>query len=137
MIFLRFLAFFAGALMLVAPPIVLSDVHTRGMPGWFVLAGLAGLAVMAGSFFYVALAARYMRRSAPLRTLGGALLAAPAAAGLAVFWTRTQPQLLWCAALLLSVTALLFICFVFPATSNRRQRPMRGRDRPDTAFQLH
>ena len=134
MIFLRLLSFLIGIGIPMALPLVLSDVGTRGMPGWPVLGGLFGMSLISGSFLYIALLAPRMRRSIILRILGGLLLMLPMAASLAVLWTRTQEDMLLAGGLLLAVSVLMFLAFVFPAIPDRRQRPMRERDRQEHAL---
>jgi hypothetical protein len=134
MIFLRLLSFLIAIVIPVVPPLVLSDVGTRGMPGWPVLGGLFGLSLISGSFLYIALLAPRMRRSIALRALGGLLLMLPAAVGVVVLWKRSEAEMLWSGGLLLAASVLMFISFVFPATPDRRQRPMRKRDRQEPAL---
>jgi hypothetical protein len=134
MIFLRFVSFLIGIGIPMALPILLSDAGTRGMPGRPVLVGLLGICLVSGSFLYIALLAPRMRRSLVLRILGGVLLMLPAAASLAVLWTRTQETMLWGGGMLLLASVLMFISFIFPATPDRRQRPMRARDRQEPAL---
>jgi hypothetical protein len=134
MIFLRLLSFLIGITIPMVPALVLSDVSTRGMPGWSVLSGLFGVSLISGSFLYIALLASRMRRSIALRALGGILLMLPAAASLALLWTRHEEEMLWCGGLLLAASVLMFISFVFPAIPDRRQRPMRKPDRQEPAL---
>jgi hypothetical protein len=134
MIVLRLLSFLIGIGIPMALPLVLSDVSTRGMPGWPVLGGLFGMSLISGSFLYIALLAPRMRRSIVLRILGGALLLLPMAASLAVLWTRTQEEMLWASGLLLAASVLMFISFIFPAIPDGRQRPMRERERQEPAL---
>ncbi|WP_322404003.1 hypothetical protein [Massilia luteola] len=134
MIFLRLLSFLIAIVIPVVPPLVLSDVSTRGMPGWPVLGGLFGLSLISGTFLYIALLAPRMRRSIALRALGGLLLMLPAAVGGVVLWTRSEEEMLWSGGLLLAASVLMFISFVFPAIPDRRQRPMRKRDRQEPAL---
>ncbi|KQV35416.1 hypothetical protein [Massilia sp. Root335] len=134
MIFLRLLSFLIAIVIPVVPALVLSDDSTRGMPGWPVLGGLFGLSLISGSFLYIALLAPRMRRSIALRALGGLLLMLPAAVGGGVLWQRSEAEMLWCGGLLLAASVLMFISFVFPATPDRRQRPMRKRDRQEPAL---
>jgi hypothetical protein len=134
MIFLRFLSFLVSIGIPMALPLVLSDVGTRGMPGWPVLGGLFGLCLVSGSFLYIALLAPRMRRSRAVRFLGGLLLMLPAATSLAVLWTRSEEEMLWCGGLLFAVTVLMFISFVFPGIPDGRQRPMRKRERQEPAL---
>jgi MFS family permease len=136
MIFLRLLAFAAAALVLIVPPLVAANADHSAMSGWVALGGLAGLALVALSFFYIAALGDRMRRSGNTRTLGGLLLLIPAAAGIATLATRTDASMLWGSALLLSFTVMLFVSFVFPATPDRRQRPMRQRERLEPALIL-
>jgi len=96
-----------------------------------VLGGLFGMCLISGSFLYIALLAARMRRSIALRILGGLLLMVPAAVGLAMLWTRNEVAMLVAGGALLVTTILMFISFVFPAAADRRQRPMRKRDRQE------
>lgn len=134
MIFLRLLSFLIGIVIPMALPLVLSDVGTRGMPGWPVLGGLFGMSLVSGSFLYLALLGSRMRRSIILRILGGLLLLLPMAASVAVLLTRTQEEMLWAGGGLLAASVLMFISFVFPGIPDGRQRPMRKRDRQEPAL---
>jgi hypothetical protein len=134
MTFLRLLSFLIGITVPLAPALVLSDVGTRGMPGWSVLGGLFGMSLISGSFLYIAFLAGRMRRSVVLRALGGVLLVLPMAASFALMWTRPQEEMLWCGGLLFAVSVLMFISFVFPAIPDRRQRPMRKPDSQEAAL---
>jgi hypothetical protein len=134
MIFLRLLSFFIAIAIPMVPPLVLSDVSTAGMPGWPVLYTLFGICLLSGSFLYIALLAPRMRRSIPLRILGGVLLAIPAVASVAVLLTRKDVAILSCGGALLAFTILMFISFIFPATPARRHRPRRARARQEPAL---
>jgi hypothetical protein len=136
MIFLRLLALLAGGLVLILPPMVMEENARAGMPGWIAVGGLAGLALVALSFLYVAALGDRMRRSSHARAAGGLLLLIPAAAGITTLATRTDTELLWGSGILVSFTVLLFISFVFPALPDRRQRPMRRRERTEPALVL-
>jgi hypothetical protein len=136
MIFLRLLALLAGSLVLILPPIVVAGNAHPGMPGWIAVGGLAGLALVALSFLYIAALGDRMRRSVYVRALGGLLLLIPAAAAVTMLATRTDAALLWASGTLLSFTVLMFISFVFPVTPDRRQRPMRQRERLEPALAL-
>jgi len=131
MIVLRLIALLAAGLVLIVPPLVAAETSHAGMSGWVALGGLTGLALVALSFFYIAALGNRMRRSGFVRTLGGLLLLIPAAAGVATLATRTDAPLLWGSGLLLSFTVVLFVSFVYPATPERRQRPMRQRERSE------
>ncbi|MCS0582521.1 hypothetical protein NX784_13050 [Massilia pinisoli] len=134
MIFLRLLSFFIAIAIPMVPPLVLSDVSTPGMDGLPVLVSVLGICLLSGSFLYIALLAPRMRRSIPLRILGGVLLMLPAALSLVALWSSSEEEMLWCGGLLLAVTVLMFISFIFPATPDRRQRPMRERERQEPAL---
>lgn len=134
MIFLRLLSFLIAIIIPMVPPLVLADASIRGMPGLPVLGGLVGLCLMSGSFLYIALLASRMRRSIALRILGGLLLIVPAAVGLAMLLTGDEAAMLWSGGALLVTTILMFISFVFPASPDHRQRPMRKRDRQEPAL---
>jgi hypothetical protein len=131
MIFLRLLALFAGALVLILPPIAVAEANRTGMPAWIAVGSLAGLSLAALSFLYVAALANRMRRSAQVRMLGGLLLMIPIVGGITMLATRTDEALLWGSALLVSFSVMLFITFVYPAGPYRRQRPMRRRERSE------
>jgi hypothetical protein len=83
------------------------------------------------SFLYIAALGDRMRRPGNVRTVGALLLLVPAAAGIAMLATRNDPALLWGAGILLSFTVLLYLSFVFQGTQDRRQRPMRLRERSE------
>lgn len=134
MIFLRLLSFFIAIAIPMVPPLFLTDVSTTGMDGWPVVVSLVGICLLSGSFLYIALLAPRMRRSIPLRILGGVLLMLPAALSLVMLWSSSEEEMLWCGGLLLAVTVLMFITFIFPATPDRRQRPMRERERQEPAL---
>jgi hypothetical protein len=131
MILLRLLALLAGGLVLILPPLVLAESHKAGVPGWIAVGGLAGLALVSLSFFYVGALGDRMRRSGYARALGGMLLLIPAVASVVLLATRTAPALLWGSGMLLSFTIIMFVSFVYPATPDRRQRPMRRRERSE------
>lgn len=138
MIFLRFLSFLAGAAILLAPPLMLADVHTRNMSGWAVLRMLIVLAVVAGVFFYIAIVGPRMHRSRRRRTLGGALLVIPLVFGLVTLATRKEAQVLWASGTLMGLAIVLLIGFVFPAFMNGDKRRLRERERLEPASQpLH
>jgi hypothetical protein len=131
MIVLRLLALLAGGLVLIMPPMVLGQSSQAGMPAWIAVGGLAGLALVAISFFYIAVLGDRMRRSGQLRTLGGLLLMIPAVSGATMLVTRNDAPMLWGSGALLSFTVMMFVSFVYPATPERRQRPMRRRERAE------
>ena len=131
MMFLRLLALLAGSLVLILPPLVLAQSEQAGLPAWVAVGSLAGLALVALSFVYIAAVGDRMRRSGQLRTLGGLLLLIPAAAGATMLATRSDASLLWGSGALLAFTVMMFVSFVYPATPERRQRPMRRRERTE------
>lgn len=128
MIFLRFLAFLTGAMILMVPPLAMSDMSTGDLAGWWVARALFGLSVVAGSYFFIGFFGPRMRRSWLLRIVGGILLSIPAGGGLMLLVTRSEATILYASGLLMGSAILLFITFVFPATADRRQRPMRARE---------
>jgi hypothetical protein len=136
MIALRMLSLLAGAAVLVVPPMLLGAPYEGELPPWVAVMGLVGLTVMAGSFFYVGVLGDRMRRPGHIRTLGGLLLMIPAVAAVTMLGTRNDPALLWCSGALLAFTVLLFISFVYPAAMDRRQRPMRLRERHEPVLSV-
>ena len=131
MIVLRLIALVAGGLVLILPPLLAEGSRRPDVPAWIAIGGLAGLALIAVSFLYVAAFGDRMRRSSQTRMLGGLLLMIPAAASITMLATRTDIPLLWGSGALLSFTVLLFLSFVYPAAPDRRQRPMRQRERSE------
>jgi hypothetical protein len=131
MIVLRLLALVGGSLVLIVPPLVAAGTRRPDVPGWIAIGGLTGMALMAFSFLYVAAFGDRMRRSSQTRTLGGLLLMIPAVASITMLATRNDIPVLWASGALLSFTVLLFISFVYPAAPDRRQRPMRQRERAE------
>jgi hypothetical protein len=131
MIFLRMLALLAGSLVLILPPLVMAQTSQPELPPLLAFGGLAGLGLVAMSFLYIAALGDRMRRPGNVRTVGALLLLVPAAAGIAMLATRNDPALLWGAGILLSFTVLLYLSFVFQGTQDRRQRPMRLRERSE------
>jgi hypothetical protein len=129
MIFLRLLALLAGSLVLIVPPLLMAGNSRPDMPIWLAVGGLAGMAMIALSFFFIAARGDRMRRSSQTRTLGGLLLLVPAVTGIVTLLTRKDAGMLWGSGALLSFTVLLYLAFDFPAAPNRRQRPMRRRER--------
>ena len=127
MIALRLLALLAGAVVLVAPAVVLADA-SAGMPGTTVAAALLGVALVSASFIYIAMAGDRMRRNPRARMLGALLLAVPIAGSLMLMASHKEPTLLWASGSLLVFSLVLFLGFVFPAVEHR-QRPMRRRER--------
>jgi hypothetical protein len=127
MIALRLLSLLAGAVVLILPSVLLANA-SAGMPGTTVAAALLGVALVSASFIYVALAGDRMRRSAGARMLGALLLAVPIVGSLVLMASRKDPMLLWGSGALLAFSLVLFLSFVFPA-AERRQRPMRQRER--------
>ena len=129
MIVMRLIALLAAGMVLILPPLVAADAAHAGVPGWVAVGGLAGLALVALSFFYIAVLGDRMRRSGHVRTLGGLLLMIPAAVGITMLATCTEAPLLWGSAAVLAFTLTMFVSFVYPATQEPRQRPMRRRER--------
>lgn len=130
MILLRLLSIVAGGLILVTPPLFLfvGKAGPEYFDGKTVLGTLAGLALVAFTFLFIGFAGDRMRKSAPLRTLGGLLLAVPFVGSVAVLLRSTDVRLLWLSGVLLCVTVVLFVAFVFPATNSRKHRPLRRRE---------
>jgi hypothetical protein len=124
MILLRFLSILAGGLVLVAPALFMS----AGTDGRTVFGAFAGLALVAGTFFFVGLAGSKIRKSARLRAAAAALLAVPFLGSVGILWRGAQLSTLFASALLCSFVAVLFITFVFPAQHARKHRPMRRRE---------
>lgn len=129
MIVLRLLALIGGCLVLIVPPMVAAGTQRPDMPGWLAVGGMVGMALMAFSFLYVAAFGNRIRRSSQTRTRGGLLLMIPAVASLTMLATRNDMAVIWASGILLSFTVLLFLSFVYPAAPDRRQRPMRRRER--------
>jgi hypothetical protein len=127
MILLRLMAFLAGGLVMVVPPMYLGSAGGV-FDGSTALKAMLGLAVVASSYFFIGFAGGRMRKSAPLRFVGALLLAVPCAAAGAVLWRGGDEPLLWLSALLFCCTAVLFVTFVLPVERPHKQRPMRRRE---------
>jgi len=107
---------------------------TRGLPGLSVLGGVLGTSLVCAAFLYVAVLAPRMRRALVLRILGGVLLLVPAVIGVVMMCSHGTPAVMLVGALLFAAAILMFSGFVFPAAPDRRQRPMRRRERQEPAL---
>jgi len=137
MIALRLLSLLAGGLVLIVPPILVFGDIGGNVSGGIAVGAAACLGLIALAFIYVAVNGRRMRRGGRARTIGGALLAIPALASLAMLAIRTDEGTLWASGVMLVFTMLLFFSFVYPATAGKRQRPMRERERQEHVAFLH
>ena len=135
MIALRMLSFLAGALVLVLPPVLLGNADAGGSPALMVAGCLLGLALMSACFIYTGLMGERMRHKGPERTLGSLLLAVPIASGLVLLASSKGEVQLWSSGVLLAVSLLLFLSFIYPGL-DRRRRPMRRRERSEPALVL-
>lgn len=130
MILFRFLSILAGALVLVVPPLFLFS----GAPAPELFDGrtvplmIAGLPLVASSFFFIGLARRPREKSAPLRMLDAAPLAVPFTASVAMLWRADQPGPLWLAGLLLCFSLVLLMMILFPAEDQGQLRSSRARE---------
>jgi hypothetical protein len=132
MFFLRLLAMLNGGIVLIAAPLYLRSQGTlRGEDMETVVAGCILLAAIAGSFFYIGLAGHRMRRSIPLRAIGGMLLSVPLVTGVAMVAETRYLQAVYLCVLMFCMAAILFVSFVYPGSQVRKHRPMRPRDSLD------
>jgi hypothetical protein len=131
MIFLRLIALLAAGLVLILPPLVAAEPPTRACRDGSPSAAWPAWRWSRSASSISPRSATACAAPAHVRTLGGLLLLIPAAAGIATLATRTDAALLWGSGLLLSFTVMLFVSFVYPATPERRQRPMRQRERSE------
>jgi peptidoglycan/LPS O-acetylase OafA/YrhL len=130
MILLRLLSILAGGLILVIPPMFMFA-HGTGQQFFDPLTvsiKLAEGALLASSFFFIGFAGDRMRKSGPLRALGALLLAVPFIGGIAMLVRADDEWMLWLAATLICLAAVLFVAFVFPAVGSEKHRPMRRRE---------
>lgn len=130
MIALRLLSLLASFLVLFLPTVLMADPSVADLSGRTVIAGLAGMGLVSASFVYIGVAGDRMRRNPLERVLGAVLLAVPIAGSLALLVSRKESGVLWGSGILLVFSLMLFLGFVFPA-GERRQRPMRRRERQD------
>lgn len=130
---LRLLSLLAAGLVLVLPPMFVFDGSDK-MAGMTVIAGLIGMAAIAVSFAYVALAGGRMRRGGQARMLGAGMLTLPALASLALLATKQDFAVLMGSGGFLVFTIVLFLSFVVPATAGDRQRMLRQRERQEAAL---
>jgi len=129
MFFLRLLAVLNGGIVLIAAPLYLRSQGTlRGEDTETVVLGCLLLALIAGSFFYIGLLGHRMRRSIPLRVVGGLLLAVPLITGVATVAETRYLQAVYLCVLMFCMAAILFVSFVYPGSQVRKHRPMRPRE---------
>jgi hypothetical protein len=137
MFFLRLLAILNGGIVLIAAPLYLRSQGTlRGEDMEIVVGGCILLAVIAASFFYIGLVGHRMRRSVPLRTVGGMLLAVPLISGVAMVAETTYLQAVYLCIIMFCMAAILFASFVYPGSQVRKHRPMRPRDSIEPYMEL-
>jgi len=137
MFFLRLLAIFNGGIVLIAAPLYLRSQGTlRGEETGTVIFGCILLATIAASFFYIGLLGHRMRRSMPLRAVGGLLLAVPLVTGVALVAETRYLQAVYLCVVMFCMAAVLFVSFVYPGSQVRKQRPMRPREARDPFMEL-
>jgi hypothetical protein len=137
MFFLRLLAVFIGGFVLVAAPLYLRSQGTlRGEETENVIFGCMVLATIAASFFYIGLFGHRMRRSIPLRAVGGVLLAVPLMTGVLLVADMRYLQAVYLCVIMFCMAAVLFVSFVYPGSKVRKQRPMRPREPHDPFLEL-
>ena len=126
MMFLRLLSLMTGALVLVAPAIL---IRAGGMPpdAGKAAASLVCVVLASTGFLLIGMAGPRLRRSAWLRTLAALLLAIPAGASAALLWRGAAPAMLWQAGAMLGFTALLYLTMVYRVLRIRRPGPLRRR----------
>jgi CHASE2 domain-containing sensor protein len=128
MLMLRLLSVLAAGLVLIATPMTL-DPRGHGMPGWIALFSLFWTALMAGSFLFVAINARRMRRHASERKLAGMLLLVPTFGALAMLFSAREAMPLMASGLLLAFTVLLMANVLVPGALGHTERRRRRRER--------
>ena len=129
MFFLRLLAIINGGIVLIAAPLYLRSQGTlRGEDTETVVGGCLLLALITASFFFIGLFGHRMRRSVPLRTVGGLLLAVPLVAGVAFVAETRYLQAVYLCVVMFCMAAVLFVSFVYPGSQVRKHRPMRPRE---------
>ncbi|MEW7848982.1 hypothetical protein AB2N08_09810 [Massilia aurea] len=126
MTILRLFCFAAGMLVLVAPAIVLPSGAMTPHAG-MAAATLACLVLGACGFFITGMAGNLLRRSPLLRTLAALLLAVPLALCAALLWRGAAPAIMGMAGVLLALTLLLYVTFVYPVLRTRLQTLLRWR----------
>ena len=137
MFFLRLLAILNGGIVLIAAPLYLRSQGTlRGEDMETVILGCLLLAVIAASFFFIGLLGHRMRRSLPLRALGGLLLAVPLVTGVAMVAETHYLQAVYLCVIMFCMAAVLFVSFVYPGSQVRKHRPMRPRDISEPYLEL-
>jgi hypothetical protein len=132
---LRILSLLAGIIVLLAPPIMLTDAGTGNWSVAAVSASLLGIVAVSAIFFYVGVKGERMIRKRPERTVGGILLLIPIFTGLFLLVSRHEFAQLVASGILLGFSLLLFLSFVFPGI-DPGSRPMRERERQDPALHL-
>ena len=124
MIFLRILSFMAGSFVLFAAPVILFG-QRLGPPALAASALITMLFALV--YFYFALQAHRMGRSARLRHVGAALLAFQLVAGGLLLGAARQDELALLVTPLLCFSVCLLMAFVWPGELGRSHRPMRAR----------
>jgi hypothetical protein len=137
MFFLRLLAILNGGFVLIAAPLYLRSQGTlRGEDTETVIFGCMLLAAIAASFFYIGLVGHRMRRSTPLRAVGGLLLAVPLITSVATVAETRYLQAVYLCVIMFCMAAILFVSFVYPGSQVRKHRPMRPREALDPYLEL-
>jgi hypothetical protein len=132
---LRILSLFAGVIVLLAPPIMLTDAGTGGWSIAAVAASLLGFVAIAAIFFYIGANGERMLRKPVKRRVGGLLLLIPIVTGLFLMVNRQEFAQLVGSGMLLGFSLLLFLSFVYPGIE-LPSRPLRQRERQDPSVQL-
>lgn len=113
MMILRLLCLAAGAMVLVAPAVVLpagAMVPDVGKAA----ATLVCLVLCACAFLFTGMAGPLLRRSPSLRSLAALLLAVPLTVSAALLWRGAAPSMLWVAGSVLGFTVTLYLTLVYP-----------------------
>jgi hypothetical protein len=113
MMILRLLCLAAGALVLVAPAVVLPAGAMLPDAGK-AAAILICLVLTACAFLFTGMAGHLLRRSHALRSLAALLLAVPLTASAALLWRGAAPSMLWVAGGALGFTVTLYLTLVYP-----------------------
>jgi hypothetical protein len=132
---LRILSLLASFLVLLAPPIMLTDAGTGNWSIEAVAASLLAVVAVSATFIYIGVNGERMIRKRPQRKIGGVLLLIPIVTGLVLMVMLHEFAQMVASGMVLGFGLLLFLSFVYPGIE-APSRPMRQREQQDPSLNL-